>query len=278
MSKAVLVYLPPVTLLTAQLSTSVIFLWAATLITRAPIPARNGAGRAALSGVLEPGLAYTTGTSGLMLTGASHASLVSAMEPLLVVLIAWLALGRRPLPVTLVSLAAAIPGMILVAATEDSTSLENASAGDGLVLLGTLFAALYVIRTSQLSTRIAPLPLAAIQQCVGLAFVGFLLTAVLGLGLEQPDFRAVPARIWLLTLASGIMQFALAFWLYLFGMRTLSVDKAALFLTLIPLFGVGGAALFLGETLSFSQMCGAGLILGAVAMVSRNPRFCGQSA
>ena len=269
-SKGALSYLPPVTLLTAQLSASVAFLWTIVMITRSPLPPRRGAGSAALSGVLEPGLAYTAGMSGLMLTGASQASLIGAIEPLLVVLLAWLFFGRRPERNTIVALAVAIPGTALLVYGDHSGNYERSLAGDGLILLGTLFAAFYVIRSSQLSSRIAPLPLLAIQNSVGLGFVAALLVVVLASGLERPDFTAVSGAGWLLVVVSGVVQYALAFWLYLLGLRMVPVDKAALFLTLTPVFGVGGAVALLGETLSVLQVCGAGLTLGAIVATSAN--------
>ena len=269
-SKGALSYLPPVTLLTAQLSASVAFLWTIVMMTRSPLPPRRGVGSAALSGVLEPGLAYTAGMSGLMLTGASQASLIGAIEPLLVVLLAWLVFGRRPERNTIVALAVAIPGTALLVYGDHSGNYERSLAGDGLILLGTLFAAFYVIRSSQLSSRIAPLPLLAIQNSVGLGFVAALLVVVLASGLERPDFTAVPGAGWLLVVVSGVVQYALAFWLYLLGLRMVPVDKAALFLTLTPVFGVAGAVTLLGETLSPLQVCGAGLTLGAIVATSAN--------
>lgn len=269
MSKGALTYLPPVTLLAIQLSTSVAFLWAARMIAHSPLPKGREAGSAALTGLLEPGLAYTAGLCGLMLTGASHASLIGATEPLLIVLIAWVAFRHPPHRGTLIALAAAIPGMALVSGAGRAGGSESSLAGDGLVLLGTLFAALYVIRSSQLALRVAPLSLAAVQQTAGLVLVLALLAVALGARFEKPEFASVPAAIWLLILASGIVQYAFAFWFYLLGVRVLPVDKAALFLTLIPVFGASGAVVFLGETLTALEIGGATLVIGAIVATVR---------
>jgi len=63
---------------------------------------------------------------------------------------------------------------------------------------------------------------------------------------------------------SGVVQYALAFWLYLIGLKTLSAGAAALWLTLIPIFGVSGAYLWLGEIPTVPMLLGMALILGAV--------------
>jgi drug/metabolite transporter (DMT)-like permease len=271
MSKGALGYLPPFTLLFVQLSTSVAVLWTAVLVSGARPPLDMEARRAALAGVLEPGLAYAAGTSGLLLTGASHASLISATEPLLVVAIAWALFRARAQRATLTAILVTVPGVALVTLS-DPAGARNSLVGDGLILLGTLFAAGYVVATSRLSKQIAPLPLTALQQSVGLLFTGALFAAVLALGIKRPDLNDVPALVWLLAAVSGIVQYALAFWLYMRGMRVLPLATAGLFLALTPVFGAGGAMLFLGERLSPLQLGGCFLVIGGVCYaVLRTP-------
>lgn len=65
------------------------------------------------------------------------------------------------------------------------------------------------------------------------------------------------------------MQYALAIWLYLLGMKTLPAGIASLFLALIPVFGVAGAMVFLGETLAPLQWGGCALVIGAVLLIAR---------
>jgi drug/metabolite transporter (DMT)-like permease len=75
--------------------------------------------------------------------------------------------------------------------------------------------------------------------------------------------RAGP-EVWGLAAASGIIYYGLAFWFYITGLKTARASMAGLFLNLIPVFGVGGAYLFLGERLAIVQWLGAILILTAV--------------
>jgi drug/metabolite transporter (DMT)-like permease len=60
-----------------------------------------------------------------------------------------------------------------------------------------------------------------------------------------------------------MLYYALAFWLYLTGLRRIPAALAGLFLNLIPIFGVGTGYL-LGERLSSLQALGALLIVTAV--------------
>ena len=63
--------------------------------------------------------------------------------------------------------------------------------------------------------------------------------------------------------------YALAFWLYLSAIRLMPVSIAAQFLSLIPVFGVGGAYLFLGERLTVAQGIGINITIAAVSQTSR---------
>ena len=56
-----------------------------------------------------------------------------------------------------------------------------------------------------------------------------------------------------------------AFWFYIVGLKRVPASTAGQFLNLIPIFGVTGAAIFLGERLGPMQWLGAILILAAVA-------------
>jgi drug/metabolite transporter (DMT)-like permease len=138
-------------------------------------------------------------------------------------------------------------------------------AGDLLVLAGTGFAALYVVLSSRHVRHIAPVDLAFGQQLCGLILVlGLALAAILA-GLEPA--RLPPGRSLLMAALSGILQYALPFWLYLTAVRVIPVSRAAVWLTLTPVFGVAGGVVFLGETVAPVQAAGALLILLAIVAV-----------
>ena len=63
---------------------------------------------------------------------------------------------------------------------------------------------------------------------------------------------------------SGVVQYALAFWLYLIGLRNLAPAVAGLWLTLIPVFGVAGSYLWLGERPTALMLLGGVLIILAI--------------
>ncbi|WP_077960656.1 DMT family transporter [Ensifer adhaerens] len=270
MSKGALSAFPPPVLVCLQLGASVAFLWSAVGITGQGIRFDRATRLAGLSGVLEPGLAYVFGTFGLLLTTAGNASLIATTEPLLIAVLAWLLFREKVRPATVAAILAAMAGVAMVTGAHGAGSGQS-PLGDVLVILGTLFAALYVVASSRLVAKIEPLALAALQQTVGLVFaVAFLLAwspeAI------AADLGKADAGMLALALVSGIVQYALAFWLYLVGLKRLAASTAALFLTLTPVFGIGGAALFLGEEVTPWQAAGTLIILASVAVASQAAR------
>jgi drug/metabolite transporter (DMT)-like permease len=268
MSKGALSAFSPPVLLSLQLIASVFFLWIAVAVTRQSIRLDRNTKLAALSGLLEPGLAYAFGTFGLLLTTAGNASLIATTEPLLIAVLAWIFFREAINAATAVAIFAAMAGVAMVTSVHGAGSTEN-PLGDVLVIVGTLFAALYVVLSSRLVTKVNPVVLAALQQSVGLLFaVIFLFIWSFPEGI-QFDFAKVDARMLGLALFSGIVQYALAFWLYLIGLQRLPASTAALFLALTPVFGVGGAAIFLGEQVTLWQGAGTLIIIASVGFASQ---------
>ncbi len=87
--------------------------------------------------------------------------------------------------------------------------------------------------------------------------------------LPQARFT-VPAMVAVAIM--GIITSALAYWVHLRIMRSVSVTAAMTPAFLIPLFGVAWGHLFLGEPVSTGMLAGVALILVATALVSEfNP-------
>ncbi|WP_082537282.1 MULTISPECIES: DMT family transporter [unclassified Aureimonas] len=264
MSRNLLDAMPPTTLLVIQLTASV----AALLVMAAPnFPHRyegKGIGRAAAIGLLEPGLTYAVGLAGLSLTTAGKASVISASEPVLIVLMSWILFSQRPSRRLLVCIALAVVGVLMVSGVGDLDAGDSERLGDGLIVLATLFAATYVVLSARVAGDFPPATLASSQQLVGLAFA-LALYAVERLATADPvSITDMPPRVIVYAALSGVVQYAAAFWLYLIGLRHLSAGAAGLWLTLVPVFGLFGAYVWLGEVPTIIMLLGASFILAAV--------------
>ncbi len=272
LSKQALDSLPPFALLALQVSASTGFLWMAAAVTRTPVRLSGNSWKALASGLLEPGLAYAVALPGLALTSAGSASVIGAAEPAFICALVWALTGRRPRTGVLLALGATSMGVVLVTTSGPAgvaVGSPNPLLGNALVLLGTGCAAVYVVASHRLVSHMAPLPLVVLQQSAGLVFALGLWAAAVASGVEA---RPPPLTAALLAVAalSGILQYALAFWLYLYGLRRVPAETAGVFLALAPLFGLSGAALVLGEMPGPLQLAGALLVVLAVAALSRS--------
>jgi drug/metabolite transporter (DMT)-like permease len=282
LSKRVVDIFPPVTLLSLQLLVSIIVLWAAVLVrprsdrsADRPITPRD-LQLACFSGILQPGATFLLVTLGLLLTTASEVVLLDAIEPVIITALAVLLLKERLSKTQYLCGILAMIGAILVMLPQVDLAGMSARGliGDLLVLAGITVAGFYVILSRRLIAAYDGLRLAAIQQSAGLGFaiVAFVIASLLDmapLALDQ-----ITGEVVFIVILSGLLQFALPFWLYLLALRHTRASITALFLPLIPLSGVVTAYLLLGETLDPAQWVGALLIIASVlgsSLLSNSP-------
>ena len=278
MSKSVLDSFSPVFLLVVQLIASVVLLWAFILIRQRPVarptlttPALADVAKFASLGLLEPGLAYLLSLTGLAETDASSATLIQATEAIMIIIVSALLFRERPTIQFILWSVMAVGGLFIALGVFSGNDGDSRSfVGDALIFAGTMAAALYVVLSSRFATRIDPVYIVAWQQTVALGFALLLLPVEWSL---HPEIQAtaiatIPLGIWLLAAISGIVQYALAFSLYISALRTISANYAGSFLNLIPLFGLTGAFVFLHEKLSLLQLAGAAITVIAVTYIN----------
>jgi drug/metabolite transporter (DMT)-like permease len=250
----------PGSVLLVQLAASVGALAVACAVARAPI---GDGWRHGWVGILEPGISYQFALAGLALTSAANASVLGSLEPVMVPLIAWLLLRERPHLRLVVVIAGATGGSVLVSYSADGGS--GSWAGDGLIVASVAAAALYVVVASKQVAAVAPQPAALTQQVWALGFV-----VLSHLVLAGPVFwSSATAGGLALAAVAGVLNYALPFWLYLTALTRMPVARAATYLTLIPVFGVLGAVLVLGERLTWLDLVGGALVVGSLLVDAR---------
>lgn len=268
-SKGAILALPPLTVLVIQLASSTVFLWTIALCSsksRSQMPTPKTFWRYGLPGLLEPGLSYILGLTGLAMTTASNGTLISSTEPAIILGLSWILLKEKVRPVLLGVAAMAIVGVLLTVGV-DLQAGNRSVFGDLLLVAGTGCGALYAVLSQSGVQHLRAVSLAAIQQSVGLIEV---LIVWLSFGQANAvQIISISPASWSLAIASGIVQYALAFWVYLQAVKTLPLSIAAQFLSLIPVFGVSGAYLFLGERLTLLQGLGMTIAIASVAGITQ---------
>lgn len=265
-SKHAVAEFPPLTLLSIQLTASVIVLvglmrWRGIALVdpaASPLLGRFG--------ILNPGLAYALSLIGLTQISASLSVLLWALEPILILLLAALVLGervRRTVPALSV---VAVTGMLLVAYQPDTA---GSALGIGLTVAGVVCCAVYTVVTRRwIGTSDGTAPVVLAQQAhalvVGLVVVG---------GLWALGGAVAPASVsllgWASAIGSGVLYYAIAYWLYLSALRDVPASLAAASFYLVPAFGLGASYLALGERLSAGQWLGILVVTVAVIGILR---------
>ena len=264
-SKRAVEELPPLVLLAIQLSASVLALGIVMRI--AGVPFRDPSASPVLGrlGILNPGIAYLLSLVGLMSIGASVSVLLWATEPLWILALAALVLGERLAPGAVVASGVAIAGLALVVAGGGGAV---APIGVILSIAGVVCCAVYtVVARRWIGTADGTAPVVLTQQVYALAVVvaGIVLVAVSG----QLTIGPVSPIGWASAIASGLLYYATAYWLYLSALRELPASVASASFYLIPVFGVAASVVLLGERLEPIQWAGAVVVVIAVAAVLR---------
>ena len=267
MSKGALGQVPPIMLLVIQLTGSLVFLWT-ILLTRG---VRAGALRDALRVAWLRSLAWSRVSPsfwdivGLAETQAGNATLIASSEAIMIVALSAL-LFRERLSLRFFMLSAvALMGLMLAIGINGVTL--GGLRGDGLIALGTLAAALYIVLSSRVMRDRDPILVVACQQLMA----GILALVILPIEIlrgDIVDLGALPISTWALALGSGIVQYALAFSFYLAAMRSMAPSVVGTFLYLTPVVGLAGAVTFLGEKFTGLQLTGAAVTVGALVLLN----------
>lgn len=272
LNKALLASISPIPLLILQLAPSALALWIMVFVTGAKAVRRSLLLPLILLGILNPGISYTLGLMGLARISASVSTLLWSAEPLMILGLAAILLRE---PVTWRLLAVMLVGAFGVTLVADVIgglgSASNDLGGIALLLGAVLCCAFYTVFSRKLGEEVDPVYTVAVQQASGLTWAVALLFAGTSFGAPS-DFLAIPLDLIGAATLSGLLYYAAAYWLYITALRSVPAALAGSYFNVIPIFGVGLAVIFLGETLSPIQWAGAAAILLSVLELVRLTR------
>ena len=270
LTKIALSEMAATTLLIIQLLSSVLFLATAHYLRDRQLPFSWQHLKQGVAGIFEPALSYMVGIFGVQMTTASNATLIGSSEVILTVLFAAVFLGEKLTRMKLLLSGFSFSGVLLLMLQDDRGASHSSPVGDLLVLTGTIFAVFYVLFSKKQIGSADPLQLTLSQQLVGLIVTVFCFGM---LSTINPSYEINAAGIlpqfWLLAVGSGIMQYALAFLLYLMALQSIPVSQAAFYIALIPVFGVASAVAILGEQPGPAQWTGGLLVIASSYCANR---------
>lgn len=191
---------------------------------------------------------------GLVYTDAGKAGFLTAMYIVLVPILGSL-LGKRPTRAALISVVPAVAGLYLLSCAGAS----GLTVGD-LLLIGCAFSfAVQIILVDRSAGDLDCLRLNCVQCLV--CVVGS------GLGAMTEDFSwAAIGACWLPIAYAGVLSLGVAYSLQIVGQKYLEPTVASLLMSLESVFALLGGWLILKERMTWWELLGCGLMLGAVIL------------
>ena len=200
-------------------------------------------------------------------TTATNGTLIYTTSPVMIILIEAAFLGRAIGKREIFGVALAFIGAALIILRGDLASLFSLTfnPGDLMILAAALSWAVYTMLQRQKAfaplSNMALFGLAASFGALTLApAVGFI---TLRGTMQWPDATAWPS-------IAGIVVFSslLAFSSFQYGVRRLGASVAGIFMYLLPPYGVGMAALVLGERIEAYHLKGIALVLAGIILAT----------
>lgn len=198
----------------------------------------------------------------ILKTTAANATLLGNNTPIVVGLLSWLVLGKRPQASFWLGLLMAISGTLVILWADLGRHVQL-GLGDLMALGAAACFAVYLLATERVRTSISTLAflrLAMISSTVAL----LLINVVLGISLRVPHGRTLWAILGLGLISQLGGYLALT---YALGHLPATITSVSL-LTQGPLTAVM-AALLLGEPLTLPQIVGGVLVLSGVGLAHR---------
>jgi drug/metabolite transporter (DMT)-like permease len=211
---------------------------------------------------------------GIRLTSASHASMIIAVIPVITVIAEAIFFRARISWLTAVGVVLSVVGVIFVV---DRPFAGSGGAGSGAAgpaaanpLAGDLFMfgacvswVIYMILSRNLHRRLSDIAITAYQSLFGTAFL--IPLALLEMRQWVPITLAAGLNLAYLALFCS----ALSNFLYVYALSRLGPIAVSPYVNLIPVVGVVGGVVLLGESISWIQIVGGIVILAGVLLVNR---------
>ena len=202
------------------------------------------------------GLGYIAQTYGLRYTSAAISGFITGMFVVLTPVMSWILLRRKTNRNTWMVVALATVGLA-------SLSLNGSSVGIGeLLTLGcAVFFAIHIVGLGEWSSQYEPYAFSLLQ--IGTVAVISLIAAI-------PQGIAVPPdpEVWGIVGITGVLATAVAFFVQTWAQSLVSATRAAVVMTMEPVFAGLFAVTIGGNRLTLRTIAGAACILAAMLIIN----------
>ena len=203
---------------------------------------------------------------GLQHITAGRGALVVALNPVVIVLAAWLFGHERMNRRKALGSAIALAGCLTVIGNGNPLALIQGTVGVGewLIIGCVLSWAAYTFIGRQATKTLSPLATTLYGSLVGAAFLGIA-------ALVQGDMAPATwsGQVWAAMLFLAIFGTAIAYTWFTEAVHQLGAGHASIFINLVPVFAVLQAALLLDERLGLSVLVGGLLVIAGVWLTTQ---------
>jgi drug/metabolite transporter (DMT)-like permease len=202
---------------------------------------------------------------GLTKTTASNGGLILGMGPILTAVLAVLFLGSTLTFPRVIGIILGVTGVAFIVLEGDG-GITGISIGDLYIFLSILSQATSFILIRKISKTLDPRLMTGYMLLIG-SIILFAISLVLEPhGLVSMTKGSI--RLWSIFAASAIIATALGHMMYNYAIGKIGAAESAVFINFQPFFSLVGAAIFIGEKISISQMAGFVFILLGVMLGS----------
>lgn len=221
----------------------------------------------ALLGFVSLTVYFTFENLGIALTSASVASVVMGAVPVFILVLNVFTLGEETTIRQWIGVGLSFIGVVALVLFGGGIG-SGTLVGVVLLLCACVAAAVYALMARRMLITRSPLFVTAFQNLFGALFMlPLAVVEVLLTGVRRPTWSALGALAYLTVVCS-----LFAYLLVNYALRHLPVNRAGVFLNLIPVVGVAGAYVILGERFTLPQLAAAGVVVAAVWLTNSGRR------
>jgi drug/metabolite transporter (DMT)-like permease len=195
---------------------------------------------------------------GLSKTSASNGGLILGLGPLLTAIAAFLFLGNKVTVLRIIGILLGFSGVSFIV-LEGHGGMGAVSIGDLYVFLSILVQAISFVMIKKVSNTLDPRLMTGYMLLFGSVILFIISLFKEPNGLEQ--ISKGNFSVWMIFFGSAVIGTAIGHMIYNYAIGKVGVSESAIFINLNPFFTLVSAVIFLGETITFSQILGFLFIL-----------------
>lgn len=266
-SKYVLDYIPPMTLLAIRLVIGGAALLLVMVTSRSPWVGVRDLPRMALLGLVGFGISLAAQFIGTRLSSASHGAVITSVTPAFILVFAASLLKERITWAKVAAVATATAGALLVVEPPGGFRIQaGVFWGDVLLLVAGITWALYTVLGRLAANRYPPVTVTTYATLTGILWV----LPAIPVELAGFAWKPLPLAVWWGTLYLGLVSTALAFYLWNKGFTLMDAASGSLFFFAQPVVGAMLGWLLLGESLTARFLLGTAVVIAGGVLATRH--------